>query len=69
LHRRLRVEIMVNGKVVKSRKKKQKVKATVVDYDAAKNRYKVQVEGDEKETFAWVRLDGEGAAKHSWLSK
>ena len=69
LHRRLRVEIMVNGKVVKSRKKKQKVKATVVDYDAAKNRYKVQVEGDEKETFEWVRLDGEGAAKHSWLSK
>ena len=71
-HRRIRVEAMLAPKSAgpKARKKKQYVKGTIVDHDRAKNRYKVEVDAsaDEAERVCiWVRLEGEGAAKHAWL--
>lgn len=73
LHRKIRVQAMMpsNKDDPKSRKKRQMVKGTVVDYDATKNRHKIEVDAKLGDTgvFVWVQLDGEKAAKHTWMSK
>lgn len=73
LHRKLRVQAMMPSKSddPKSKKKRRMVKGTVVDYDATKNRYKIEVDAADGDAgvLVWVQLDGEKAAKHTWLNK
>tara|TARA_B100000085_G_scaffold129854_1_gene118246 strand:+ start:188 stop:1666 length:1479 start_codon:yes stop_codon:yes gene_type:complete len=74
LHRKLRAQVPIRA-TKKSKKKVQKVSGTVVDYDVAKGRYKIQLDrgGDadakDADAFVWVHLDGEKAVPHTWMKK
>lgn len=75
LHRKLRVQVPSKASK-RSKAKPQRVSGTVVDYDASKGQYKIQLDrggagakDKDEDAFVWVHLEGEKAVPHTWTKK